>query len=181
MEPQDKPKRRLVTYITEETYAQLEVIAKEKTRSISSIAEMQIVKSLNNIECEIDSAQTGTARHDPDPDMIKKSVIDVISTLPDENLQALADRLSVILARHGPAQTSTKKISPIHRKRSDSEVVKNLAIRLQNFMKVNNISQRGFREKYDVDVTPMTRWLNGTKGMSDDKIAKIESILSTAI
>ncbi len=181
MDSQEKPKRRLVTYVSEETYSQLEKISKTENRSISSITEMQIVKSLKIGEQDLNIAQSGTDQHTLDPSMINAAVVNAISNLPDKNLQILADRLSGFLARHGPAQISTRRKSLIPRKKSDVEIVKNLALRLQHFMDENKLSQRAFRDKYGADVTQITRWISGTKGMSDEKIAEFESILSSPI
>lgn len=96
----DKPKRRLVTYVTEEVYEKLNSEAKEFDRSISSIAEMKINLGLD----------LGTVRHGPaqtDPEDMKNSVIETITNLPEENLQIFAEKLSRVLGQHEPAQPGT--------------------------------------------------------------------------
>ncbi len=177
MDPEDRPKRRLVTYVTEEVYNQLLAESKSSKRSISSITEMKILQGIS----------TGTAQHGQAQSSeydIKNSVIETVANLPEDTLQILARRLSDVLAhsitaQHMPARTGTVTKPTSIRKKSNADTVKDLAIRVQKFMNSNKISQRGFKEKYDVDVTPLTRWINGTKGMSDERIAKLESIISS--
>jgi len=176
----DLPKRRLVTYVSEETYARLDEIAKKENRSISSIAEIKITSALEGLPARNVPAQPSTDRHEQKTEDIKNSVLDVITNLPDENLQILAVKLSGILARHGPARISTAKTTPVKEIPDRTKVIE-LAARLQKFISSNNISQRAFKEKYGVDITHIARWQNGSKGMSEEKILKFESILSSAI
>lgn len=59
------------------------------------------------------------------------------------------------------------------------EIVKDVVIRLSEFVQKNPISQRKFRKKYDVDITRLRSWISGQRGMSLEMIGKIENILSS--
>jgi hypothetical protein len=235
MSTTDPPKRRLVTYVAEETYDRLNIMARDENRSISSIAETLINIGLNKVPAQSGTdqhtenseelkssvlevisnlpddnlqslaeklsrileksmpAQTGTVQHVENSEEMKSSVLEVISNLPDDNLQSLAEKLSRILEKSMPAQTGTVQhtsnqntnipiiFSRFKKPNADKSKVLEIAVKLQTFMNKNNISQRTFKETFGVDVTHLSRWIQGTKGMSEEKIQKLELILSNPI
>ena len=104
MSPPEKPKRRLVVYVTENIYEILNSIAKMENRSISSIAEMQILSGLSGAPARRVPYRAGTAHHVPDrqgvdSDGIKSSVIDVLSNLPDLNSHSIRQVTQIFLLK----------------------------------------------------------------------------------
>lgn len=174
MDPQDKPKRRLVTYVTEEVYEQLVSESKLSKRSVSSIAEMKISQGMSS----------STEQHGPahiSEEKLKDSVVDTITNLPEENLQILADRLAQILNRHGPAQSGTyAKDSETFRKiKLDPQKTQDIATRMLSFINDRGLTQRSFKATYGIDITHIAKWKQGTKMMCSETFQRFEKILAS--
>lgn len=55
---------------------------------------------------------------------------------------------------------------------------KRVAILLKKYLEDNNISQRTFKQKYGIDITPIKSWLLGTRFISDKMALKIMKIIA---
>ncbi len=202
MQPPEKPKRRMVVYITEETYANLQEIAVLENRSVSNVAERKIIAGLRAGPDRTGpdpskAEQTGQNLTGPGTEDLKISVIDVLDNLPAESLTHLAEKLSRILDRPLPVLTRQDQTVPVRTgskiaivQETDAppdieeierkkEIVKDVATRLSEFVLKNHISQRKFRKKYGFDITSLRFWINGQRGMSFEMIDRIEKILSS--
>jgi Trp operon repressor len=210
MQSPEKPKRRMVVYVSEEIFERLNQIAIKESRSISRVAEMKIASGLGINSEKLPPPinipeQTGQDRSNTNLKEIKTSVIDVLNNLPEENLSILAKKLENILSHTGmyrsvPVRTEKARIDPdqnlyFSKQRGVSieivtEILKKgednltpsqkLAIQLNEFLQKSNLSQRLFKEKFGVDITQMGKWVRGIKSMGPDTQKKIELILSSS-
>lgn len=210
MQSPEKPKRRMVVYVSEEIFERLNQIAIKESRSISRVAEMKIASGLGINSEKLPPPinipeQTGQDRSDTSQKEIKTSVIDVLNNLPEENLSILAKKLENILSHTGmyrsvPVRTEKARIDPdqnlfFSKQRGVSieivtEILKKgednltpsqkLAIQLNEFLQKSNLSQRLFKERFGVDITQMGKWVRGIKSMGPDTRKKIELILSSS-
>lgn len=53
-----------------------------------------------------------------------------------------------------------------------------VAIQLKKYLEDNNISQRTFKQKYGIDITPIKSWIFGTRFISDKMALKIMKIVT---
>ncbi len=190
----------MVVYVTEETYAHLQEIAKEENRSISNVAERKIIVGLRAGPDRTEPDLTETARiriaHTGlDSNDLKTSVIDVLDNLPSESLTHLADKLARILDTPLPIRTGQDQTVPDHDKtpipitnvmnlqldyaKEKQKKVLEVATRLSEFVQKKKISQKSFRKIYGVNITNHKFWLAGTRGMSLEMIEKLEKIISS--
>ena len=210
MHSPEKPKRRMVVYVSEEIFETLNKLAIKESRSISRITEMQIALGLGIKSDKLPPPismpdHTGQDRSFVHPEEMKTSVIDVINNLPEENLSILAKKLESVLShtgqyRTGQVQTGKARIEPdnylfFNKQRGVSieivtEILKigednlttsqKLAIKLNEFLQKTNLSQRLFKERFGVDITQMGKWVRGMKSMGPETRKKIEMILSSS-
>ncbi len=200
MQPPDKPKRRMVVYVSEETYASLQEIAALENRSVSNVAERKIIVGLragpDRTEPDLIKA-TPTRQDQTGQEDLKTSVIDVLDNLPVESLAHLAEKLARILDKTVPVQTEPNQTVPertgpisisvqefnfpitAEETEKKKKLVKDVATRLSEFVQKNQISQRGFRKKYGVDITSLRFWISGQRGMSFEMIERLEKIISS--
>lgn len=201
MQAPEKPKRRMVVYVTEEVYATLQTIAESENRSVSNVAEGKILTGLRAGLHQTGSGRAVTslseqARIGREPEELKNSVINVLDNLPDEKLSILAEKLSRIINRAGPVRPVTNQknlvqTTPIMESSKNVEQllsdystekkkrVQEVAAKLSEFIQKNNLSQRKFRKEYGIDITSLRFWLTGERGMSVEMLSKIEKIIST--
>lgn len=196
MQSPEKPKRRMVVYITEETYAQLQEIAGFENRSVSNVAERKILVGLRAGPDRTGPDLTENAPTRPDrtgkkPEDLKTSVINVLDNLPAESLVHLAEKLSRILDNSVPVQTGQDQNEPVvsgsnvENLHSDYVTEKQkkiieIATRLSDFVQKNKFSQRSFRKTYGIDITNLRFWVTGERGMSFMMMDKLEIILSSS-
>ena len=210
MQSSEKPKRRMVVYVSEDIFERLNVIAIKESRSISRVAEMKIASGLGINPDKLPPPknipeQTGQDRSNIDQKEIQTSVIDVINNLPEENLSILAKKLENILSHTGqyrsvPFRTEKARIDPDQNlffskqigvsteivteilKKGENNLTpsQKLAIQLNEFLQKSNLSQRLFKERFGVDITQMGKWVRGIKSMGPDTRKKIELILSSS-
>lgn len=53
-----------------------------------------------------------------------------------------------------------------------------VALQLKKYLEDNNISQRTFKQKYGIDITPIKSWILGTRFISDKMALKIMNIIN---
>jgi hypothetical protein len=192
MHSPDTPKRRMVVYITEETFAELKAIAEVENRSVSNVAEGKIMSglragpvlsgpALSKVEL------TGQAREDKKSDPVKVDYSLFINEMPEDTLSILAEKLARILVRAGPVlsdpvrscpEKPIRKITTSNYSPERLAQIQEVAKKLNSFVVKNKFTQRTFKNTYNLDITSMRAWLEGCRGMSIDTIEKIEEIIS---
>lgn len=146
----------------------IEVLDNLPAESLAHLAE-KLVRILDrSLPVQTGQGQTGQAQTVPEH-------IHSISIQAGQNPTVPEQTGSMLIAAHECEHSLT--VSETERKK---KIIKDVAIRLQEFIRQNNISQRGFRKIYDIDVTSLRHWISGHRGMSYEMIDRIESILSSS-
>ena len=195
MASSEKPKVRLVVYVPENVYNEINAIAQVEDRSISSVTERKIMVGLGLDKGGRAVAQDSTARigpaHSTNSDISKK---DPFANISEENLTLLAKKLQHVIESQDPTpikavpdptfistlQQVSPQINPTQIDSLDRKEIfqtQNLAKLLKEFVIINGLTHHEFRNKYGFDISQITRWITGTRGMSFEVIQKTKEIL----